>query len=217
MHRVLALTLAGLASGCVCTKTIDSTWLHVNSKLTQHYEAVPWLGTSTRYELEVEGFGNHYPSCSSDRGGISAAPDGRRLAYWCGDSGWHVLYLEGATTLPLCETIAGRLNWKEVRTFKDAAVDLGLCASLERFVKIADLLEGQTGPGQLEDFFVQTFEREASPPPGWVQALGARPAEFRVAVLERIRTDLAVSEESWGPEGVSAFIEVGKGTAPRKQ
>lgn len=215
MHRVLVLTVTALTSSCVCNETLDSTWLHVSSKLTKHWEAVPGLGTSTSYELSVEGFGSYYPYCSSDRGEISAAPDGRRLAYWCGGSGWRVLYLEGGTLLPLCERMVARPNWKEVRVFKEAAVDLGLCQHLERFLTIADVLEAQGRPSELEDFFVQTFERPAAPPAGWQQALRARPAEFRIAVIERLRRDLPINEENWGPERVLALIEVSSSAPPR--
>lgn len=215
MHRLLVVALLSSASGCMCTKTIDSTWLHVRSTLTQHWEAVPGLGTSTTYKLSVEGFGSDSPDCSSDSGEISAAPDGKRLAYWCGDSGWHVVYLEHAALLPLCETMSARPHWNEVRMFKEAAVDLALCSYLERFLTIADALEAQSSPRELEAFFVQTFERQATPPAGWQQALLARPAAFRMVVVEHIRRQSPMSDVNWSPQRTSALIEVTSSAHPQ--
>ncbi|WP_342379358.1 hypothetical protein NVS55_07895 [Myxococcus stipitatus] len=149
---MLAITLGG----CFTSQEVDGADSPPGTKLVRSYQLVPGLGDETLYTLRAEGYEPLRVTCSKGEGKIAESPDKSRLAFWCGESKWRVVYKVKGKLLEECPPYAmgSTLNWGAAKDFKAAAPELVRCT---RFSNVSQLYRQVATEAELREFFVQSF------------------------------------------------------------
>ncbi|WP_426749786.1 hypothetical protein [Myxococcus sp. Y35] len=142
--------------GGFTSQDVDGANNPPGTKLVRSYMLVPALGEETRYTLQVEGHEPLRVVCSGEEGEIEESPDKSRLAFWCGEKQWRVVYKVKDKLIEECPPypMGGTLDWSVAKDFKTKAPELVRCTS---FSNVSRLYRQVATESELSRFFVQSF------------------------------------------------------------
>ncbi|MBJ6759905.1 hypothetical protein JGU66_03965 [Myxococcaceae bacterium JPH2] len=196
--------MAVILGGCFTSKEVDGTESFFGPKLVERFAAVPGLGTETTYTLEVKGHEPLRVECPTGvdgrrTGGIETSPDKSRLAFWCGNKQWRVVYKVKGKLIEECPPYAmgDTLNWDAAKDFKTAAPELVRCSS---FSTVSQLFRQVATEPELPRLFIQSLGMTKRLgknndfsywDPTWRSELQASPASVQEQVREGLKVRFA--------------------------
>lgn len=180
--------------------TIDSTWYHVRARLIlKSGWQIPMNGPD-QYFLEADGFGRALVCFRPDH--LVSDPDGRRLAFSCGEGGACIAYLNGGALFVDCSQNQEPLDWKTIKPFRDV---VGTLRANHDFAALSHAIKADLSSGDFEAFMLSHFGSKF--PTGhqeWNRVLASASPESR----DHILTALAQRVSQFTPDQTVAYVTV---------